>query len=150
MPKPATYKREYAKQAEKLCKQGATDFELGIAFGVSRRTIGYWASKYKEFGTALKVGKDIADDRVERTLYERATGYSYDAVKILQNNGKPVVPFMWHKDPRTVTVDLPDADIAGQCAFLKANADGVAWWSKWSEVYDPASTWAVTASKCAQ
>jgi len=102
MPKPATYKREYAKQAEKLCKQGATDFELGIAFGVSRRTIGYWASKYKEFGTALKVGKDIADDRVERTLYERATGYSYDAVKILQNNGQPViVPYTEHVAPDT-------------------------------------------------
>lgn len=61
---------------------------------------------------------------------------------------KPVVPFMWHKDPRIVTTDLPDAELANQCRFLKANADGVAWWSKWSEVYDPASTWATAASAC--
>lgn len=62
--------------------------------------------------------------------------------------GKPVIPFMWHKDPRAVTADLPDAELAAQCAFLRTNADGVAWWSKWSEVYDPASSWATSAARC--
>jgi hypothetical protein len=36
------------------------------------------------------VGKGPADDRVERSLYQRAVGYSYNAVKIMQNNGEPV------------------------------------------------------------
>jgi len=84
--------------------------------------------------------------------FREPTLYSFEAwtVTLGRMLGKPVIPFMWHKDPRAVTADLPDAELAAQCAFLRTNADGVAWWSKWSEVYDPASTWAVTASKCAQ
>jgi hypothetical protein len=31
-----------------------------------------------------EVGKSEADDRVERSLYQSAVGYSYDSVKILQ------------------------------------------------------------------
>jgi len=34
-----------------------------------------------------KIGKAEADKRVERSLYERANGYSYDAVKIFMPAG---------------------------------------------------------------
>lgn len=78
--------------------------------------------------------------------------YSFESWTIALGRmlGKPVVPFMWHKDPRKITVDLTDTEIAAQCAFLRTNADGVAWWSKWSETYDPASTWATAAKACQQ
>src|SRR3546814_284664 len=32
-------------------------------------------------------GKDAADARVERSLYQRAVGYSFDAEKIMQDKG---------------------------------------------------------------
>jgi hypothetical protein len=34
------------------------------------------------FSEALKLRKKESDERVERSLYQKAIGYSYDAVKI--------------------------------------------------------------------
>ena len=73
-----------------MCQLGATDSDLAEALGLSTRTIWRWRSTYGEFCHALKVGKGPTDDRVERSLYQRAVGYSYNAVKVMQNNGEPV------------------------------------------------------------
>jgi hypothetical protein len=50
----------------------------------------------------LKIGKAEADSRVERSLYERANGYTYDAVKIFMPAGakKPIyAPYVEHMPP---------------------------------------------------
>jgi hypothetical protein len=46
-------------------------------------------------------GKAEADNRVERSLYERANGYSYDAVKIFcdKNGNITKVPYIEHVPP---------------------------------------------------
>ena len=80
--RPSKFKPEFAKQAEKLCALGATDEDLADFFQVSIRTINNWKSEHPEFLQSLKGGKDTADDRVERSLYQRAVGYRQDAVKI--------------------------------------------------------------------
>lgn len=64
-----------------MCASGATDLELAQEFGVTVTTIRNWRMKYIEFFAALKLTKEIADNRVERSLYERAVGYSFEAVK---------------------------------------------------------------------
>ena len=52
--------------------------------------------------SALKVGKGKPDDRVERSLYLRAVGYTYDAVKIAVFRGRSiVVPYREHVPPDT-------------------------------------------------
>lgn len=103
--RPSGYKPEYAKQAEKLCKLGATDADLAEFFGVTPRTIQNWSSRYEEFFRALKDFKDLADDRVERSLYQRALGYEYDAVKIFNANGEPlVVPYRERCPPDTTAM----------------------------------------------
>jgi hypothetical protein len=69
------------------------------AIGIPRRTLQRWAAKYPEFRDAIKLAKAAADDRVERSLYERACGYHYEAVKIFppRDGGQPViVPYMEH------------------------------------------------------
>lgn len=86
--RPTDYKPEYAEQAAKLCALGATDVDLADFFGVSDRTIYRWQAKHEEFCQALKAGKDAADERVERSLYHKAVGYSFDAVKIFQHQGE--------------------------------------------------------------
>ena len=78
--RPSKYKPEYAEQAKKLCDLGATDEDLADFFEVGIRTIANWKAEHSEFLQALKSGKDSADDRVERSLYQRAVGYSYDAI----------------------------------------------------------------------
>jgi hypothetical protein len=50
----------------------------------------------------LKGGKALADARVERSLYQKAVGYSYNAVKIFMPTGteKPVyAPYVEHVPP---------------------------------------------------
>jgi hypothetical protein len=82
MARPSDYRVEYAQQARKLVERGATDTEIADFFEVSVRTIYRWKNEFVEFCHALKAGKEEADAIVERSLYQRATGYEVDAVKI--------------------------------------------------------------------
>lgn len=100
--RPPSYKPEFAEQAEKLCRLGATDEELADFFSVTTRTITRWKASHEDFCLALKVGKEPADDRVERSLYAKANGYTFDSVKIFNNNGSEmVVPYKEHVPPDT-------------------------------------------------
>jgi hypothetical protein len=100
--RPNKFRPEYIEQARKLCQFGHTDPELAEFFGVHLQTINNWKAKYPEFLYALKAGKEVADNRVERSLYERAVGYNYEATKIFMPAGreKPVyAPYIEHVPP---------------------------------------------------
>jgi hypothetical protein len=102
MGRPTAYKPEYAEQAQKLCQLGATDVELADFFEVAVRTIANWQTRHPEFLQALKAGKDVADERVERSLYHKAIGYTFDAVKIFNHQGAALeVPYREHVPPDT-------------------------------------------------
>lgn len=58
-------------------KKGFTDPEIAKCLKVSPATIYNWRNEYPEFLEALKQGKEIADSRVEASLYERALGYEH-------------------------------------------------------------------------
>ena len=89
--RPTKYTAKTAKQAEKLCEMGATDEDLAEFFEVNRLTIHRWKIAHEEFCNALKAGKSSADDSVERSLYERASGYTADEDKIFMHEGEPVI-----------------------------------------------------------
>ncbi len=100
--RPTLYRDEYPKKCAELCFNGATDAELADFFGVSITTIKNWAAAHPEFLAAMRVGKDETDDRVERSLYQRAVGYTYDSVKVFMPAGasEPViVPIREHVPP---------------------------------------------------
>lgn len=100
--RPPTYKPAFAEQAAKLCRLGATDLELADFFGVDVRTIYRWKHTHEAFCQSVTCGKEAADERVERALYNRAVGYSHDAVKIFMPAGaeKPVyAPYTEHVPP---------------------------------------------------
>ena len=89
-----------------MCAAGATNADLAEEFGVTTQTIGNWRLKHPEFFAALKLSKEIADEQVERSLYERATGYSYSAVKIFCNSKTGAVtkvPIIEHVPPDPVS-----------------------------------------------
>lgn len=73
--RPSSYSVEFVEQAKKLCKLGATDDEIADFFEVSVRTIHRWKNRHEDFCHALRIGKDLADNRVERSLYNKAVGY---------------------------------------------------------------------------
>jgi hypothetical protein len=92
------------EQVEKLARKGWTDLEMAEFFGMDVRTWYRWKGSDPEFCQALKEWKDEADSRVERSLYERANGYSHPAVKIFLPGGaeKPVVvDYVEHYPPDT-------------------------------------------------
>lgn len=101
--RPSKFKPEFVDQARKLGELGATDREIADFFEVDERTIHRWKLDFPEFCQSLKVGKGVADDRVEQALYRRAIGYSHDAVKIAVNAQGEVtqVPFTEHYPPDT-------------------------------------------------
>lgn len=85
--RPTVYSEDYPKQAKKLCSLGATDIEIADFFEVDVRTIYRWKHDHDEFCQALKGGKDEADTRVQRSLYQKAIGYEQDEVKIFMPAG---------------------------------------------------------------
>jgi hypothetical protein len=80
--RPAKYDDRFALEATKIAQLGATDQEIADFFDVDVRTIYRWKHDHDEFCQALKTGKEVADERVERSLFQRATGYEQDEVKI--------------------------------------------------------------------
>lgn len=100
--RPPKYRAEFDEQAGKLCQLGATDADLADFFGVCVRTIERWRCEHEGFCRAVKIAKEVADDRVERSLYMRAVGYQTDAVKIFQYEGSElVVPYRENVQPDT-------------------------------------------------
>jgi len=88
--RPTDYREEFAQQAEKLCRLGATDYEVADFFGVNVSTIHRWKHRHPEFCDSLKVGKEQSDERVARSLYHRAVGYTYTSEKLWQHDGRVI------------------------------------------------------------
>jgi hypothetical protein len=109
--RPSSYKPEYAKMAFHLCKLGATDADLADAFGVSVVTIDNWKIKYPEFLGSLKTGKEETDNRVEKSLAQRAIGYSHPAVKAFMTRDGKIVEHKY--------VEHYPPDPASMCFWLK-------------------------------
>ena len=80
--RPTLFKEDYVRQVELLCRRGATLEEIAEFFGVSSRTILRWKLENDQFCRALKIGAEVFDDRVEMSLYHRATGYKKTVKKI--------------------------------------------------------------------
>jgi hypothetical protein len=88
--RPTAYRPEFAKVAKGMSRLGATDFDIAEELGVTTVTIWNWRSKHQEFFNALLEGKEAFDDRIERSLAQRAAGYSYHSQKVMQFEGQTV------------------------------------------------------------
>ena len=121
MGRPSKFKPEYVDQAKRLASVlGATDVEIAQFFGVSDRAIYRWKLEHPAFAKALAVGKVPANNRVARSLYQRAVGYSHEAEEIFCKDG--VVT-------RVKTVKHYPPDTAA-CIFYLCNRDKDNWKQK--------------------
>jgi hypothetical protein len=120
--RPSSYKPEYVNMAKQAARLGATDADLARIFGVSDATIDNWKAQHHDFLGSLKAGKEEADARVERSLYSRAVGYSFNSEKIFCNKDGEVtrVPIVEHVPP----------DVTAQIFWLK-NRDPKRWRDAW-------------------
>ncbi len=114
------FKPEFVEQARKLAALGHTDYEMAEFFEVTERTLRRWKGMHPDFADALKVGKNVADDRVEMSLYRKATGYSYASEKLFCDKGIVV---------RAETIEhVPPSDTA--CIFWLKNRRKEEWRDK--------------------
>lgn len=103
--RPSGFKVEFVEQAKKLAELGATDEEVAEFLKIDKATLYRWKHQFPKFCEALKVGKAVADERVERSLYQRAIGYRLDAVKIFaepKTGAEKIVKYVENHAPDTV------------------------------------------------
>lgn len=70
----------------RLAEEGKTDAEIARIIGVNECTISAWKLRHPDFKEELKKAKSVADRMVEMALFQKATGFSHKAVKIMLNN----------------------------------------------------------------
>jgi len=99
-PKPPVVRRAKAGQPSKkelidlelleaLYSFRLTDVEVCKIFNISPATLTNY-KKDEEFFAIIKKGKQVSDDRVEKSLFERAVGYDHPEEDIRVVNGKIV------------------------------------------------------------
>lgn len=115
--RPSKYQATFPKQAEKLCRLGATDRDIAGFFEVSEATLNNWKLRHPEFLESLKRGKDEVDALVEQSLFRRAMGYTHPAVKFFQAGGAIMQKeYVEHYPPDTTA-----------CIFWLKNRKAEAW-----------------------
>jgi hypothetical protein len=96
------YSPRLAVIARKCCERGMTDIEVADMLGIGLATLYRWKVEYPAFSRVFKLGKEAADDRVERTLYNRAVGYDYSAEKpVMTRHGQKTMRYRAHLPPDT-------------------------------------------------
>lgn len=101
------------KMAYAMALAGRTDKQIADFLEISESTLNKWKIDFPAFSESLKAGKEEPDNLVERSLFERATGYvNKNAVKIFMPSGadSPVyAPYVEHVAP----------DVTAQIFWLK-------------------------------
>lgn len=100
--RPTAYREEYNERVTRYALLGLSDLEMAGLFGVSEQTFNAWKNKYPAFLEALLEGKEEADAKVARALYNRATGYEYNDVHVSVYQGDVTeTPVTRHVSPDT-------------------------------------------------
>ena len=82
------YHPSFCEMAGKLAKLGAIDEDFADFFNVNRSTIHRWRVRHPAFKKAIELSKEMANELVERSLFQRAIGYSHPEVRMFQHEGK--------------------------------------------------------------
>jgi transposase-like protein len=75
--------RIHCRAVEALAAKGRTQEQIADGLGINVTTLKNWRDTHPKFAAALQAGKDATDNRVERSLYRRAMGYTHKAEKIM-------------------------------------------------------------------
>lgn len=85
----------------------ATTFQVANVLGCSHTTVDNWRKKYADFELAIAQAREIANDRLEAAVYERACGKAKTkTVKIIDR------PDGTRVTEKVVTTHAPDINLA--------------------------------------
>lgn len=95
--RPTRFEDVNFQRLKELAEAGYTERQISLALDISQSSITAWKRRYPEFKDLLQVWKLDADKQVERSLFERATGYVHDEEKIYFNKEGEVTRVMVEK-----------------------------------------------------
>lgn len=72
--------KEGLLKIEGWARDGCTDKEIAANIGINPDTLYTWKKKFPILAESLKKGKDVVDRQVEKSLLQRALGYSYEEI----------------------------------------------------------------------
>lgn len=84
---PLQYDPSLCKVAAAICSLGGTDTNIADALGVRVSTVKLWRVTFQEFSDACAREKAVADDMVEKSLFQRAIGYDYEEEELVKFEG---------------------------------------------------------------
>jgi len=83
--RPTKYKPEYVKLAKDYTELGATLEQIARFFEVDVASVNRWIEAHPEFRDAIKETRELADSKVEQSLYKRACGLHKTVEKITKD-----------------------------------------------------------------
>ena len=84
-------------------RDGLIDKEIAAQMGISYSTLREWRDRFPALSAALKIGKDVADRKVEHKLFDKAVGFTQKVQKPIKlkrtiyENGKKVEEYEYIK-----------------------------------------------------
>jgi hypothetical protein len=111
--RPTDYSDELLEVVRIMARGGATVFEIAHALKVTTQTLHNWAARHEGFFDALyREGKPAFDERIKRTLADRALGYSFESEKVFANGQRMKVIEHVPPDPGAMKLWLTNRDPA--------------------------------------
>jgi hypothetical protein len=86
MGRPSKIKDINFEQVKKMASYGLTDKQMADCLDISEVTLNSYKNN-PEFLKSLKEGKAISDEKVERSLFDRACGYEHPEEKVFCSEG---------------------------------------------------------------
>src|SRR5215471_6790283 len=109
--RPSEYREEMCELVKEPAENGATDAQIAEILGVSTNTFYRWRNTIPAFRVALNWSKQKADDLVERSLFIRAVGYTFESEKVSFGKNGEVL--------RAATLEHVPPDTTAQIFWLK-------------------------------
>jgi hypothetical protein len=81
MGRPSSFEKS-VPAIKLLSRRGFTDGEMATALAITEQTFNNWKKQHPDFFESLKEWKSLPDAEVERSLFERATGYTHPETKV--------------------------------------------------------------------
>ncbi len=89
----------------RMVKCSMTEWQMAELIGVNEMTINRWKQEFPQFLSALK-NRPMENGVVVRSLFERATGYNFQAEKIFMYDGRIIrAPYIEHVPPETTAIN---------------------------------------------
>ena len=89
-----------------LASRGLTTKDIAVGLGINLMTFELWTRTNPEFRAAWEKGREIADNNVEKSLYQQATGYSLPDTTILTYKGEVITVPITKYYPPNVTAAI--------------------------------------------